>query len=1134
MSTPIGFDKLFNADSFDKGTEKIAQYIQRISDQIAIAEVAAEDLTRIIGKELKKEIASLSSTSKSLSKDMQDMANKMQTFKTTTSNTKKVISDYEKENEKLRKELERLKTAQENVGKETKKTGISLKGLSQNLLGVASGAALVYSGIRVLKEQLVLAIKSTMKFEQAMKEVEAISRSSSAQIQALRENANKLGASTEKTAIQVAGLQKELAKLGFTSSEIIAASSAIVNLSTATGEDLAGSARVAAATLRAFGLDATEMIRVVDVMAGSFVRSGLDLEKFRESMKLLAPIAKGTNVDLETSTAALSKLADAGLSGSMAGTALRNLFSELSDSSSNLSKFLGYTIKSSDDLTRAFKDLSAKGVDLEKANGLVDVRAKSAFFILMDQAQAVENLAKEYKSLTGESEKLANIMRDTLVNDVEIANSAFDALRRNLVEGSTGEMRTATQAITTMVEALRLLSEGYLYTNSTLGELLQGLIKLGGILNPINNYLNMMKIIGIDLVSMWEDFEIETSNARDAFQEGEWLKKASGDLDAINKAIKDAKFDTLVNEYNKLSASTQKTAKDTVRLNQIEKELLFQYGETALAVDKVTGKSFLNIAAIERTIARSEQEAVTIQNTNKERLKEIDNKITLHRETVKALNLGGEWNKALALELQSSYEINRLLIEKRVILDTLGESLENVADTSKNGWSVYTEGASTAMSYAEFLRKEEEKSKIALEEKASKQKEANKILEERIRLEGRLSEERIKLQIAELEQLQKGENDPATQIALEQELVSKKIQLAQAKLSTDLEILDTLYKEDKNYLLKRKLLFQEFVKESKDISYDYVNTVDKMMEDSVKITDSNYEKVLKEGEKIFLAGIKNREDAVAQGQEDEEQRLKEAEEKKQAIVKASAQVLSDLSTAFFDTRQNQRDIELQKIDEWEQSKIRLAGDNEEAKLRIEQEAERRRRAIKNKQAQDNKKEAMFQIAINTAQGVMATIGKGGFFASPLAMIVAAIGAAQLAIVAAKPVPQFAKGTDDSPEGFAEVGERGRELIKDGKTGKWSLTPNSSTVTYLTKHSQVITNAETERILAQDHNSKADGYLSGKTKQSSSQQIDYGKIGQEVGKQLTNIPINITNFDQDGVTKYVMRRSSKITRLNKRY
>jgi len=42
------------------------------------------------------------------------------------------------------------------------------------------------------------------------------------------------------------------------------------------------------------------------------------------------------------------------------------------------------------------------------------------------------------------------------------------------------------------------------------------------------------------------------------------------------------------------------------------------------------------------------------------------------------------------------------------------------------------------------------------------------------------------------------------------------------------------------------------------------------------------------------------------------------------------------------------------------------------------------------------------------------------------------------------------------------------------------------------------------------------------------------IGQEVGKAVSTIPVNITNFDENGVTKYVMRRSTKITRLNKRY
>ena len=58
-------------------------------------------------------------------------------------------------------------------------------------------------------------------------------------------------------------------------------------------------------------------------MAKSFSSSGLDLEKFKESMKLVAPIARAANIDLETTTALLSSLADAGLNGSIAGTGLK-------------------------------------------------------------------------------------------------------------------------------------------------------------------------------------------------------------------------------------------------------------------------------------------------------------------------------------------------------------------------------------------------------------------------------------------------------------------------------------------------------------------------------------------------------------------------------------------------------------------------------------------------------------------------------------------------------------------------------------------------------------------------------------------------------------------------------------------
>jgi TP901 family phage tail tape measure protein len=1084
MSNPIGFDKLFDAGSFDAGTKKIAEYIERITDEITKAEIAADDLTKVMGKQLKAEIAQLSSASKMLSKDMQVMAQKMNDFKTTTSNTKKVLSDYERENEKLRKELERLKNAQTGVSKETAKAGVSFKTTAQSMLGLAGGAAMVYSGIRILKEQLIVAGKAVMEFDQAMKEVEAISRASSAQIEALRDNANKLGASTEKTAIQVAGLQKELAKLGFSTSEIIAASKAIVDLSTATGEDLAGSAQVVASTLRAFGLEATETVRVVDTMAGSFVRSGLDLEKFRESMKLVAPIARATGVDIETTTGALSKLADAGLSGSLAGTALRNLLSEMADPTSKLSEFLGYTVKSSEDLTRAFSDLSARGVDLAQAVQMVDVRARPAFFILLNQIQAVKGLAKEYKSLTGEGERLATMMRDTLANDVEIASSAFDALRRNLLEGSTGEIRGAVQALTTLVEATRLMSEGYMFGESAIGGFITELKELGGILNPINNYLNLMKSIGIDLVSMWESFEVETAKARDAFQEDEWIKKSKGDLEAIKKAGEEVKFSPLISEYNKLSQVVNKTSTESERLKEIERKLLFQYGETAIAIDKTTGKYFLNISAIERTIERNSAEAITIQNTNKERLKEIDNKIQLHRETYRSLNLQGKWTEALELELGKAYEINRLLIEKKTLLDTLGGSLSTIANTSKNGWSVYVEGAESAISYAEFLAKKEENLKTAAEE--------------RLKLFNLIAA-RSKARIDE-------EIRQASYMEGEEAFIKK--------------ISETQKKADDKYL---EGLFEKEIGEFE------------LTKAKAKATKERIALEMRQGEetKKIVEGIQKTKEEARKAEIEKE---KEKVDKILEINQMMGQGLSRITTFFFDNRQAQREIELEAIANWQDEQTRLAGDNEDAKLRIELQAERRRSEIKRKQAQDNKRETLYQLALDTAASVVKSILMNGGIplGLPFGAIAAALGAAQMALVASRPIPQFAKGTDDSPEGFAEVGERGRELIRDGKTGKWAITPNSSTVTYLTKHSQVITNAETERILAQDHNSKADNYLSNTIKQLKPQQIDYSKIGQEVGKHISKIPVNVTNFDQDGVTKFVMGRSSKITRLNKRY
>ena len=131
--------------------------------------------------------------------------------------------------------------------------------------------------------------------------------------------------------------------------------------------------------MRAFGLQASETSRVADVMAKSFSTSGLDLDKFTESMKLVAPIAKTAGISIETTTAFLGKMADVGISGSNAGTALRKIFGELGTEGSKLTNRLGFVVKNGDDAIRAFKQLSKEGVDLGAAQKLVGANAKKCF-----------------------------------------------------------------------------------------------------------------------------------------------------------------------------------------------------------------------------------------------------------------------------------------------------------------------------------------------------------------------------------------------------------------------------------------------------------------------------------------------------------------------------------------------------------------------------------------------------------------------------------------------------------------------------------------------------------------------------------------------------------------------------------
>ena len=172
-------------------------------------------------------------------------------------------------------------------------------------------------------------LKAAADFEQAMAEVGAISRSNTEDMAKLTENAREMGRTTKFSATEAAMGQKYLAMAGFKTHQIVATMPGMLDLAAAANMDLARTADIASNILTGFGMDATEMTRVANVMALAFSSSNTNVEQLGYAMKYAAPISKTLGFSIEETAAIVSKLSDAGIQGQMAGTALRGMLDSL-------------------------------------------------------------------------------------------------------------------------------------------------------------------------------------------------------------------------------------------------------------------------------------------------------------------------------------------------------------------------------------------------------------------------------------------------------------------------------------------------------------------------------------------------------------------------------------------------------------------------------------------------------------------------------------------------------------------------------------------------------------------------------------------------------------------------------------
>ena len=387
-----------------------------------------------------------------LQKNLKDANRELEKMKKSGTASKKALQEQADGAKELNKELDQNVKKTRNVVKNTNEVTRAGKNMVNVFQSAAIAIAAAFS-VRAIAGGVRGMISVFREFEATMAGVRAISGATDEEFKALEESALELGRSTIFSASQVAKLQEEFARLGFTSQQIQAAQSATIDLAAATGEDLANASATAGSVIRAFGLEAEQAGRVVDIMAGSFTNSALNLERFTQSMKFAAPVARATGFTVEETTALLMKLADAGLTGSIAGNALKNIFLELGNSSSKLSKELGGPVKGMDELVENLIKLRDGGFGASQAAELLNKRATPAFLALMNSADGLEKVALDLALADGAARQMAAIRLDTLEGDIIILQSAMEGLGIALSDTFDKTFRTVVISLTNFFQS---------------------------------------------------------------------------------------------------------------------------------------------------------------------------------------------------------------------------------------------------------------------------------------------------------------------------------------------------------------------------------------------------------------------------------------------------------------------------------------------------------------------------------------------------------------------------------------------------------------------------------------------------------------------------------------------------------
>lgn len=334
-------------------------------------------------------------------------------------------------------------------------------------------AAGIAAALKKIADAYMECIKIAGDFEAGMSTVEALSGATAAEMEQLSGVAKELGAATKFTAQEAADAMGYMAMAGWDAIDMMNGMDGVMQLAAASGEDLAMVSDIVTDNLTAFGLTAADTAHFSDVLAAAATNSNTNVSIMGETFKQSASIAGALGYSIEDVAVAVGLMANSGVKGSIAGTALKNTFNGLLEGATLTGAAFGEyeysaikadgTMKSFSSTINELRVYFDQMTEAERVNNAMTIAGARGYNGLL----AILNAADEdYASLTdsinncsGAAQRMASIKLDNMNGQLTLMNSAWEAVKTTVGEQFTpvmeGVYSVGTDVLTQINELLK-------------------------------------------------------------------------------------------------------------------------------------------------------------------------------------------------------------------------------------------------------------------------------------------------------------------------------------------------------------------------------------------------------------------------------------------------------------------------------------------------------------------------------------------------------------------------------------------------------------------------------------------------------------------------------------------------------